>query len=141
MNDSIEKIYDGDQFLALILRASFREPGVHFVTPDNLSQQLAFMCHPKGKKIRPHVHNRVDRVVQYTQEVLVIFKGVMKVDFYSDDQKYLESRLLSAGDAILLANGGHGFSVIEEVQMLEIKQGPFGGEGDKTRFDPPEHVG
>ena len=135
MKKHVEEIFAGNQLLAMILRSSFRQPGVHFFTPGDLSQQLAFMRHPAGKLIQPHVHNKVSREVHFTQEVLIILEGVLQVDFYDDGRKYLESRLLRAGDVILLATGGHGFKVIEEVQMFEIKQGPYCGESDKTRFE------
>ena len=58
------------------------------------------------------------------------------MDFYDDDQHYLESRELVAGDVILLVTGGHGFEVLEELEMIEVKQGPFVGDHDKTRFKP-----
>jgi mannose-6-phosphate isomerase-like protein (cupin superfamily) len=96
---------------------------------------LAFMRHPAGKWIQPHLHNPVSREVQYTQETLFIRKGVLRVDFYDTGRCYLESRILRAGDVILLIRGGHGFQVLEEVEMIEVKQGPYVGEGDKTRFE------
>ncbi len=131
----IERISHADQLMAIIVRAAFSEPGISFFTPNELSQQLAYMRHPAGKIIQPHVHNPVPREVHYTQEVLFIRKGVMRVDFYDNDQNYLESRMLHGGDTILLATGGHGFEVIEEVEMIEVKQGPYAGEADKTRFE------
>ncbi|MEO5903458.1 MAG: hypothetical protein ABIQ55_05535 [Gemmatimonadaceae bacterium] len=130
----IETLKTGDQLLAVIMSNRFCEPGIHFFTPNDLSQQLAFMRHPSGKVIEPHVHNPVDRSVQFTQEVLFIKRGRLRVDFYDNSQKYLESRILEAGDVILLATGGHGFEVLEEVQMVEVKQGPYAGDQDKTRF-------
>lgn len=130
----IERITCGDELLALILPRAFREPGVHFLTPGDLSQQLAYMHHPAGKVIEAHVHNPVPREVHYSQEVLLIRKGRLRVDFYDEDRCYLESRVLEAGDTILLVTGGHGFEVLEEVEMIEVKQGPYVGEGDKTRF-------
>lgn len=120
---------------AIIIRNEFSKPGIEFFTPDNYSQQLAFMKHPAGKKITPHIHNPVPREVLYTQEVLLIRKGTLRVDIYSQEKVFLESRMLHAGDVILLAQGGHGFEVIEEVEMIEIKQGPYAGEADKTRFE------
>ena len=93
------------------------------------------MKHPKGRLIVPHLHNSVERIVYYTQEVLVIKKGVLKVDFYDTKTTYLFSRILNSGDVILLASGGHGFEIIEDLEMFEIKQGPYIGEQDKTRFD------
>jgi mannose-6-phosphate isomerase-like protein (cupin superfamily) len=131
----IDMVRAGDQLLAVIVTRDFHEPGIHFFTPDEFSQQLAFMRHPAGKVIDPHVHNPVHRSVQYTQEVLFVKSGKLRVDFYDGDRVYLESRILQSGDVILLAAGGHGFEVLEEVEMIEVKQGPYAGDKDKTRFD------
>ncbi|AFY34235.1 hypothetical protein [Calothrix sp. PCC 7507] len=130
----IEKIIDHNQLLALIISQKFHAPGIHFFTPNELSQQLAYMHHPAGKVIQPHIHNSFVREVQYTQEVLFIKKGKLRVDFYNNQQQYLESRILEAADVILLVAGGHGFEVLEEIEMIEVKQGPYVGEQDKTRF-------
>jgi len=130
----IENINNREQLLAIIVSDKFDQQGIHFFTPNELSQQLAYMRHPTGKIIEPHVHNPVLREVTYTQEVLFIKKGKLRVDFYNNDQQYLESRILEAGDVILLVTGGHGFEVLEEIEMIEVKQGPYVGEQDKTRF-------
>src|SRR6185437_14197369 len=132
--DMTERVMAGDQLLAIILRREFTEPGIHFLTPDELSQQLAYMHHPVGKVIEPHVHNPVSRSVQYTQEVLFIRRGRLRVDFYDDNRAYLDSRILETGDVILLVTGGHGIEVLEELEMIEVKQGPYAGDQDKTRF-------
>jgi mannose-6-phosphate isomerase-like protein (cupin superfamily) len=133
MNDLVN-IYASGQLIAIIVGHRFDQRGIHFFTEDALSQQLAFMRHPTGKRIEPHVHNPVPREVQFTQEVLFIRKGRLRVDFYDADQRYFESRILEPGDAILLIQGGHGFEVLDEVEMIEVKQGPYVGEQDKTRF-------
>lgn len=131
----IQEITYHNHLLAIIIYHNFHAgPGIQFFTSDNLSQQLAYMHHPAGKTILPHVHNPVSREVQYTQEVLLIKKGRLRVDFYNEDQQYLESCVLGAGDVILLVAGGHGFEVLEEIEMIEVKQGPYVGEHDKTRF-------
>jgi len=121
--------------LAIHIKSDYSKDGISFFTPDDYSQQLAYMKHPAGHKIIPHVHNQVERSVFYTQEVLVIKSGVVRVDFYDKEKVYLMSTMLRTGDVILLASGGHGFEVIEELEMYEIKQGPFVGDSDKTRFD------
>ncbi|HYC58391.1 MAG TPA: hypothetical protein VEK79_02385 [Thermoanaerobaculia bacterium] len=131
----IETITRDGVLLALILPRDFREQGIHFFTPPELSQQLAYMRHPAGKTIDAHVHNAVARNVISTQEVLFIRSGKMRVDFYTPDRTYIGSRILEGGDTILLASGGHGFEVLEETEMIEVKQGPYAGDGDKTRFD------
>lgn len=127
---------DDGTILAIIVRHNYDKPGISFFTPDDFSQQLAYMHHPAGHVILPHVHNEVRREVLYTKEVLVIKRGKMRCDFYSDDQKYIKSETVESGDLILLANGGHGFECLEETEMFEIKQGPYAGDSDKTRFEP-----
>jgi len=131
----IQEIINKDQLLGIIIRNSYCKEGVSFCTPADFSQQLAYMKHSKGKIIPPHVHNLVKREVFFTKEVLFIKKGKLRVDFYDDECKYLESTILEPGDVILLANGGHGFEVLEEIEMIEVKQGPYAGDQDKTRFD------
>jgi hypothetical protein len=130
------EIKHNNLLLAIIIPDNYDEPGIHFFTPDNLSQQLGFLNHPKGKLIEPHTHNKVVREIQYSQEVLFIKKGKVRVDFFDPEKNYLESRVLEAGDTILLASGGHGFEVIEDTIMIEVKQGPYSGDMDKTRFNP-----
>lgn len=130
----IEKIMNNDEVLAIIVSHKYNESGLNFFTPDDFSQQLAFMRHPKGKNISPHIHNMVAREVYYTNEVLFIRKGKVRVDFFDEGKKYLESRILETGDVILLVVGGHGFEMLEDTEMFEVKQGPFAGDQDKIKF-------
>lgn len=132
----IQKITNGEKLLSIIVRHDFQKEGIEFFTPDDFSQQLAYMNRPKGYVIPPHVHNAVPREVFFTKEVLVIKSGRVRVDFYSDERVYLESTILEAGDVILLAYGGHGFEMLEESEIIEVKQGPYAGELDKVRFEP-----
>lgn len=130
------KVKDGELDLSIIVRHSFRKEGISFFTPRDYSQQLGYMCHPSGYVIDPHVHNPVSRLVYYTQEVLFIRSGLVRVDFFSERRAYLESALLYPGDVILLIRGGHGLVMIEPSEIIEVKQGPYAGEQDKTRFNP-----
>lgn len=132
--------HDGET-LAIVIRAEHREGGIAFFTPPGFSQQLAYMNRPAGYVIDPHVHNPVHRDVQLTQEVLFVRRGRLRVDFYTSGRQYLESVELRTGDVILLAGGGHGFEMLEETEMIEVKQGPYAGEHDKTRFAPAPRQG
>ena len=135
--DNIVKVLDPKgNILALIITHDFDQQGVAFITPDEYSQQLAYMHHPKGHVILPHVHNEVKREIYYTREVLIIKSGKMRCDFYSDDKEYIKSVMIGTGDIILLVSGGHGFECVEETIMVEVKQGPYAGENDKERFEP-----
>ena len=130
----VERIEHAGELHAIIVRREFAQPGIHFFTPNDFSQQLGVMCHPAGKVIGAHVHKPVRRTIAFTQETLFIRRGRLRVDFYTDAGVYFESRELGAGDVILLAAGGHGFEVLEEIEMVEVKQGPYVGDADKTRF-------
>ncbi|MCU0595767.1 MAG: hypothetical protein MUC98_09950 [Desulfobacterota bacterium] len=134
----IETIVHGLEPIALIIRAEYDEPGIQFFTPANFSQQVAFIRHAPGHKIAAHVHNLQLRQVLYTQEVLFLRRGKVKVSLYSSDRKPIGHRILRSGDLILLCGGGHSLEMLEESSMIEVKQGPYAGEADKTRFEAQE---
>lgn len=113
----IESIVYNSKLYSIIIRTQFQKDGIQFFTPDDFSQQLAYMRHPKGYAIPPHVHNLVLREVQFTQETLFIKSGRVRVDFYDDNRQYLESRILYPGDVILLATGGNGFEMVDILKM------------------------
>lgn len=128
------KITDGDTLIAIILPADYHSEGIEFFTPNDFSQQLAYMKRPKGYEVPAHAHNKVPRQVSYTQETLFIRSGRVKLDFYSDKKEYLESYELKTGDVVLLAAGGHGLTMLEETEIIEVKQGPYMGGEEKVVF-------
>jgi len=131
----VETISHDDAILAIILPANHCNDGIQFFTPNEFSQQLAYMARPNGYVIPPHVHNPVRHEVHFTKEVLFVRRGRLGVDFYDDTQCYLESRILATGDVILLAHGGHGFEMLEDTDIVEVKQGPYAGDQDKTQSE------
>jgi mannose-6-phosphate isomerase-like protein (cupin superfamily) len=131
----IQRINHAGKELALIIRHSYNKNGIEFFTPSDYSQQVGYMKRPTGYVIPPHIHNPVLCEVSYTNEVLFIKSGRVRVDFYSDDQRYLESSILETGDVILLAFCGHGFEMLEETEIIEVRQGPYTGDHDKIRFE------
>ncbi len=137
MTDRIEKYNDQGQMVALVIR---REcdlgPGVHFLTDSELPLQLALMSHPQGKTISAHVHNHARRTVENTSEVLLIRRGRLAVTLYHGDGSILADFILGPGDLILLCGGAHGFKALEPLDMIEVKQGPYLGEGDKRLLFP-----
>jgi hypothetical protein len=135
-NELIENFVHNGRTLAVILRTAYQNDGIKFFTEDDFTQQIAYMNRPKGYVIVPHIHNPVKREVKYTKEVLFIKSGRVRVDFYDDEKAYLESRILHQGDVVLLAFGGHGFEMLDESEIIEVKQGPYVGEADKVRFEP-----
>lgn len=130
----LEQISNKNALLAIIIRKEYTCQGVEFLTSGEAPMQVGVMCHPQGHEIFPHLHVPCVRTINNTQEVLYIRKGKVRVDFYDEEKKFLESRVASAGDTILLVSGGHGFTALEDLEMVEAKTGPFVGDKDKTRF-------
>jgi mannose-6-phosphate isomerase-like protein (cupin superfamily) len=130
----VEDVWIGDSHCALVLRAGYRGDGIEFFTRDEDTLQLGYMRREKGYLIQPHVHRPARREIDYTNEVLVVRSGRVKVKFYDDDQVLSKEIELNTGDIILLMQSGHGFEMLEDSEMVEIKQGPYVGEADKLRF-------
>ena len=121
--------------LATIIFSFYKSEGINFFTPEEFSQQLGYMKRPKGYEIPPHDHNPVPRTIEWTQETVIIRTGRVRLDLYAPHtQSYLASLMLHSGDIALLAHGGHGFYMEEDCEMVEVKQGPYAGDADKTRF-------
>lgn len=130
----IKKYYDSNGVLmAIVIPSDFKTNGIDFLTKDEDLQQLGVMSHPANHVILPHYHNMIERKVGYTTETLVIRKGVLEVCLF-ENKELVHKFNIKTGDILTLLSGGHGFTVKEEVDMVEIKQGPYVGEGDKTRF-------
>ena len=132
----IEKIYNQKKLYALIVRNSYKKKkGVSFFTDKNATQQFGYMNHKKNYIILPHRHNKRQSKILLTTEVIIILKGILRVDFYDNKEKYLFSKKLYANDLIMLSNGGHGFKVLKDTQMIEVKQGPYSLSMDKVKFE------
>ena len=132
----IEKIVFKKKLLALIVRGKYRnKKGITFFTPNNSTQQFGYMKHSKKHIIKPHLHKKRVTKISYTTEVILILKGRLRVDFYNTLKKYLFSKILKEKDIIMLVSGGHGFKVLKDIEMLEIKQGPYSLVKDKIKFD------
>ena len=131
----VEKIFYKKKLLALIVRGTYRKKkGITFFTPNESTQQFGYMKHKKKYIIKPHLHKKRITKISYTTEVILLFKGVLRVDFYNWFKKYLFSKILREKDIIMLVHGGHGFKVLRDVEMLEIKQGPYNLIKDKIKF-------
>ena len=131
----IEKILYKRKLLALIVRGNYRnKKGITFFTSNDATQQFGYMKHSKKYIIKPHLHKKRATKIHYTSEVILILKGKLRIDFYNSTKKYLFSKILNKKDIIMLVHGGHGFRVLKDVEMLEIKQGPYNLIKDKKKF-------
>ena len=122
--------------LGSIVRSTYHNSGIGFFSSDQDGLQLGYMNRPDNYVIAPHTHNKIKREVFFTEEILFIRSGMVRVDFYDDQQQYVESHIARGGDIVILKAGGHGFKVIERADIFEVKQGPYLGAQDKMRFEP-----
>ncbi len=135
MTTDIIRITSKNKLLAIIIKAKFKQDGLKFFVPDEYPQQLAYMKRPKGYAIVSHIHRPTLRKIKFTQEVLFIRSGKIRIDFYDEKRNYVESRIVKQGDIVFLAFGGHGFKFMEDAEMIEVKQGPFFKEIQPVRFE------
>lgn len=137
INKKIKKIKFKNKIYAIIIDSSnFKKKGVTFFTCNSMNLQVGFMKHPKERKILPHKHRPIKRILYKTTEAIYIIKGELRVDFYSIKEKYLFSKIVKAKSIIVLIDGAHGFKVSKDIEMIEVKQGPYIESQDKKKFDP-----
>jgi hypothetical protein len=135
--EGVEIIKDGDLILSMIIRSSVTPEKTTFITPDEFYQQAGFVVYPKGGKIPSHTHLPIERHLVGTPETLFVRKGKLNVHIYNAAHESKGEFILNTGDVIMLVNGGHGFTVLEDAILLEIKQGPYTGLVEKEHFDDP----
>jgi len=131
----LEQISDKGLLIATIIRAGFKKDGIEFFTAHEYSQQLGYMNRPKGYKVLAHRHKKNLNSGISTYEVLYLKSGEIKITLYDNDNFFIKELLLFTGDIILLVTGGHSIEMIENSEVIEIKQGPY-DENDKIDFLP-----
>jgi mannose-6-phosphate isomerase-like protein (cupin superfamily) len=120
--------------LTYIIRANALPMETTFITPAEFKQQVGFVVYRRGGEISRHVHRPLHRHLVGTSEVLVVREGTFLLDIYNDERALVATRQLSPGDVMLMVGGGHGFRMLEDTVLLEIKQGPYTGVEEKERF-------
>lgn len=130
----VERIYWGEMCLAYVIRAGFLPDETVFLTPPEYKQQVGYVVYPAGGEIQRHTHRPLERHIVGTSEVIIVRKGRCLLSVYNDTRELVITRELHAGDLMLMVAGGHGFRMLEDTVLLEIKQGPYTGVDEKVRF-------
>jgi hypothetical protein len=134
-NEFAEQVLDDrGQPMAMIVRRDVTPSTTSFVTPTDVSLQVGFVVYPDGGEIQRHAHLPIRREIVGTPEFLLVRSGRCRIDLYDDDRRHIASRELAAGDVVLLLAGGHGFEMLGDTVLLEVKQGPYTGLDEKERF-------
>ena len=132
----IEKILYKKKLFAIIIRAKYKRSGINFFTNPNSSFQSGFINYKKNHIITPHYHPKQKKIIYDTNEVLFVKKGEIRINFFNERnlKKILKSKILYKGDIVHILRGGHGFKVLKDVEMVEIKQGPYNFKKAKYRL-------
>lgn len=134
MSDHLEVIAAGDVELAYIINSDWTPEATSFLTPGHLPLQMGMIVYGEGSTLPPHVHLPITREVEGTSECVIVRKGRCVIDIFTSDREFVASRELAAGSIVLLLGGGHGFRMMEDTVLFEVKQGPYAGDKDKARF-------
>jgi hypothetical protein len=131
----MELIHHEGEDIALILKHEYApQEKISFLTQKDSILQLGYLKHQKGSVIKAHIHNPIERKIVGTQEVLWVKKGTIQVDLYDSKKTLVSKKQLSSGDLILLLSGGHGISILDDAEIVEVKNGPYVLDKDKTHF-------
>ena len=130
----VEHILFEGKPLAYIIRSEIVPKTTTFLTPSEFKQQVGFVVYPRGGEIQRHVHRPVERHLIGTSEVILVRQGRCEIDIYDNQRQLVTTEELREGDILLMVDGGHGFRMLEDTVLLEIKQGPYTGVEDKERF-------
>jgi len=130
----IEFIEKSGKTIAIIIKATYSPDKTTFISPGMHEQQVGFVVYPTQGFIRAHKHIPLERHIKNTMETLVVRKGRVEAMLYDDDQELIAERILESGDILVLVSGGHGFRILEDTVLLEIKQGPYTGLTEKEHF-------
>jgi hypothetical protein len=132
--DNVEFISANGQALCYVIRAITQPQLTTFITPPEAKQQVGFIVYPKGGQIPRHIHRPLERHIIGMAEVLVVRSGHCQIEVYDEQENLVTVRDLYQNDVVLMVGGGHGFKILEDTVLLEIKQGPYLGADDKKLF-------
>lgn len=132
----VREIKKNSTVLARHITAGVWNDGLAFFSKDSEFIQLGTWKYNKGKELLAHIHNRIERKINRTQEILFIKKGKIRANIYDLKGKLVKKIIAGSGDILVLLNCGHGYEILEDdTQVIEIKNGPYlGAEIDRRRI-------
>lgn len=121
-----------EKILATVIRSNFGNEGINFISKPEDPFQVGVSNYSAGHEIKPHFHNKIEKTNVFNPEFIYVVIGEVEVTIY-DDNSRVKKIFLKTGDMLLQINGGHGFRILENTKLIELKQGPYyGTEKEKT---------
>lgn len=129
-----ETITHNGKVLCLIVRSELRAKTV-FHTSNDINLQVGHIVYRAGGEVQRHRHPPITRTVVGHAEVVIVESGRAHFDVYSEeDGQLLCTREVGPRDIVVVMAGGHGYRMIEDTVLIEVKQGPFSGVPEKILF-------
>ena len=125
---------DDGKIIAIAVKKGFGKDGVNFISKEDFPLQLGISSYKKGDIIKAHFHIKKAIKINKIQEVVHIESGSAMVNLYDLNGKKIKSVGLSDDDTILFVDGGHGFEILEDTKIIEVKQGPYSGRDNDKRI-------
>ena len=132
----VEKVFSKNKLLAYIVRNIAQINGQKFFSETEDFLQVGVMGLSEDTELKPHYHLPQHKTIDKNQEVLIILSGKIEVTFFDiDSNEKVDSKIVDGGCILVLIDGGHGFRMLEDTQLVEVKQGPYEGQSmDKSYF-------
>jgi hypothetical protein len=130
---SLEQVISNNLIVSIIIRKNYaNEKDLEFFTKPDDFIQFGFMRRNKGHIVKKHFHNTYQRTINKTQEVIFLKKGSFIISFFNESFDFIEKKIISAGDIVLILSQAHEIEMIEDCEFHEVKNGPFDEKKDKT---------
>lgn len=132
----MREIISGGKVIARHITENDMEPGLNFYSNDEEFIQVGAWNYGKGKNLNTHIHNKIERTIDRTYEVLFVISGSIEASIYDNNEIFIDSFHVMKGEVLVLLECGHGYSILEDgTKVLEIKNGPYlGADMDRRRF-------
>ena len=124
---------------AIVIRKDIEVENVKFFTKEHDTLQVGMHKKVKDSVFLPHLHKKISRTIDVTEEFLYIISGRVSISIYDENKKKIKEVVLDSGDSVLFTAGGHGIKILEDTRIIEVKQGPYTNvKDDKEKFEAEE---
>ena len=107
------------------MRLSIMPKGSVSHTDGKQSLELLTLKYPRGSYLKAHIHLPRKKTNRHLQECFIVRKGRVRMDLYGPDKKFFKHIYLKTGQLFIALAGGHGFRIMEDTEIIELKNGPF----------------
>src|SRR5688572_4176379 len=94
LKSGVETVEHNGTRYAEIIWANTRVPITKFFSPDESSLQFGLLAHEAGFVEAAHYHKPVARTINDLQQMFVVQRGVVAVDFFDEDGKRFREVIL-----------------------------------------------